>query len=445
MPEHAVRTRFAPSPTGYLHIGGARTALYNLLYARHQGGTFILRVEDTDRTRSTDEAIEQIVESMTWLGLDWDQGPLRQSDRLPVYREAAQRLLSSDSAYYSDDERGRAVRFKIPQPHRELIVVDELRGDVRFDTSLIEDFVILKSDCYPTYNFACVVDDVDMAITHVIRGDDHLSNTPKQVLLYEALGAEPPRFAHIPMITGTDGARLSKRHGATSVLAYREMGILPDALVNFLALLGWSPGEDLEIMSLAEMVDKFDLARVRKVSSQFDVEKLEWMNGLYLREAPAERIQQMLCGCLERSGHDPRAFPPEWLAQVVELYRPRARRVMDVVSEGSFFFDETITYEEAAVEKILHKPRSRELLRAALAALSRIDSWNTETLETAMRHAAEEEGVSFTKVAQAVRVAVTGRTASPGIFETLELLGKFKATNRLEHAVSMLEQKHSHE
>ena len=277
-----MRVRFAPSPTGLLHIGGARTALYNWLIARHQGGTFILRIEDTDQTRSTQDATDQIIDSLQWMGLDWDEGPIHQSDRLDLYRKNVEELLSAGQAYEDEDERGRAVRLRVSR-EEPIRVVDSVHGEVSFERELIEDFVIRKADAFPTYNFACVVDDHDMGITDVVRGDDHISNTPRQLLIYEALGWEPPRFAHVPMILGEDGQRLSKRHGATGVDEYREMGILPEALVNFLALLGWSPGQDREIMTRAEMVEEFDLDRVRRTASQFDTEKLAWMNSQHMQ------------------------------------------------------------------------------------------------------------------------------------------------------------------
>ncbi|MBT3353647.1 MAG: glutamate--tRNA ligase, partial [Candidatus Scalindua sp.] len=280
-----VKVRFPPSPTGFLHIGGARTALYNWLFARHNNGKMVLRIEDTDRQRSTEEATQAILDSMTWLGLDWDEGPYHQSERLEVYNEHVEKLLKDGKAFYVDDpEKGRAVRFKITD---ELTGFDDMvHGNIKSDTSLLEDFVIQKADGFPAYNFACVVDDGVMGITHIIRGDDHLSNTPRQIALYKALGFDLPKFAHIPMILGEDGSRMSKRHGATSVTDYRAKGYLPDAIVNFIALLGWSPGHDQELLSRQEMIEKFTLKRVNKTSSQFDFTKLDWMNSKYIQNLP---------------------------------------------------------------------------------------------------------------------------------------------------------------
>ncbi|MDO8140158.1 MAG: glutamate--tRNA ligase family protein, partial [Candidatus Brocadiales bacterium] len=276
-----VRVRFAPSPTGYLHIGGARTALFNWLFARHNKGVFILRVEDTDQQRSTEESTKAIFDSMKWLGLDWDEGPYYQSQRLSIYKQYAEKLVEHGKAFYDTDAEGRkAIRFRMQDEITEFN--DLIHGAITFDAALIEDFVILKADGFPTYNFACVVDDADMDITHIIRGDDHISNTPKQIALYKAFGFNTPEFAHIPMILGEDGSRLSKRHGATAVTDYRDKGYLSHALVNFLALLGWSPGNDQEIISITEMIEKFTLKRVNKTSAQFNNTKLDWMNGQYI-------------------------------------------------------------------------------------------------------------------------------------------------------------------
>ena len=284
-----VKVRFAPSPTGYLHIGGARTALFNWLFARHNKGIFLLRIEDTDQQRSTEEATHAILDSMKWLGLDWDEGPHFQSQRLSIYKQYAEKLVAHGKAFYDTDEEGRkAIRFKMQDGVTE--INDLIHGAITFDASLIEDFVILKADGFPTYNFACVVDDAEMGITHIIRGDDHISNTPKQIALYNAFGFKMPEFAHIPMILGEDGSRLSKRHGATSVTEYRDKGYLPHALVNFLALLGWSPGNDQEIISIQEMIEKFTLKRVNKTSAQFNNTKLDWMNGQYIKNTPIEHL-----------------------------------------------------------------------------------------------------------------------------------------------------------
>ncbi|MFQ5965912.1 MAG: glutamate--tRNA ligase, partial [Candidatus Scalinduaceae bacterium] len=296
-----VKVRFPPSPTGFLHIGGARTALYNWLFARHHGGKFILRIEDTDQLRSSKEATQTILDSLTWLGLDWDEGPYYQSNRLNIYQEYVDKMLKEGNAFHVDDpEKGRAVCFKIKNGITDFD--DLIHGNISFDTSLIEDFVIQKADGFPSYNFACVVDDGVMEITHVIRGDDHISNTPRQIALCKALDFDIPKFAHIPMILGEDGTRLSKRHGATSVTEYRERGYLPEAIINFIALLGWSPGDDQEFLTKQEMIEKFSLKRVNKTSARFDNTKLDWMNGKYIMGMPTKSLIKKLYSYIEKAG-----------------------------------------------------------------------------------------------------------------------------------------------
>ncbi|OHB96797.1 MAG: glutamate--tRNA ligase, partial [Planctomycetes bacterium RIFCSPLOWO2_12_38_17] len=317
-----VRVRFAPSPTGYLHIGGARTALFNWLFARHNKGVFILRVEDTDQQRSTEESTKAIFDSMKWLGLDWDEGPYYQSQRLSIYKQYAERLVEHGKAFYDTDAEGRkAIRFRMQDEITEFN--DLIHGAITFDAALIEDFVILKADGFPTYNFACVVDDADMGITHIIRGDDHISNTPKQIALYKAFGFKMPEFAHIPMILGEDGSRLSKRHGATSVTEYRDKGYLSHALVNFLSLLGWSPGNDQEIISITEMIEKFTLKRVNKTSAQFNNTKLDWMNGQYIKNTPVEELTPEVKAFFEKSGINTAEYTTEWFKNLVSLYHER--------------------------------------------------------------------------------------------------------------------------
>ena len=325
-----VRTRFAPSPTGYLHVGGARTALYNYLYARHNGGTFLLRIEDTDQKRSDESMTTAILDSMTWLGIAWDEGPIFQSKRLDLYRQTADELLAEGVAYWDEDpEKGRAIKMRMP---KHIIRVPDLIHDiVEFDGSLAEDFVIIKSDGYPSYNFACVIDDTDLGITHVIRGDEHLSNMPRQLVLYEALGYTPPKFAHIPMILGPDGAKLSKRHGATSVGEYRDRGFLPETLVNFVALLGWSPGNDLEIMTIAQMVELFSIDRCRPVSSRFDNDKLLWMNGQYIMGLPVERLADEMRDYLAQRGVDVAGKDADWMKHLALAFRERIKTLEELV------------------------------------------------------------------------------------------------------------------
>lgn len=432
-----VKVRFAPSPTGYLHIGGARTALFNWLFARHNKGVFLLRIEDTDQQRSTEEATQAILDSMKWLGLDWDEGPYFQSQRLPVYKQHAEKLVEQGKAFYDTDAEGRkAIRFKMLDGVTE--INDLIHGTITFDTSLIEDFVILKADGFPTYNFACVVDDAEMGITHIIRGDDHISNTPKQIGLYKAFGFKMPEFAHIPMILGEDGSRLSKRHGATSVTEYRDKGYLPHALVNFLALLGWSPGNDQEIISIPEMIEKFTLKRANKTSAQFNNIKLDWMNGQYIKNTPVEQLTQEVKSFFEKSGIDMTKITAEWLTNLVILYHERFKTFQDLQNQTRFFFTDAIEYDQAAADKFLKKEGAGELLKEVYAAVSQVNNFDKKTLEDSLRALTEKIDVGFSKLAQPMRVAITGKSVSAGIFETMELLGKERTLNRLSYTIKNL-------
>ncbi len=430
-----VKVRFPPSPTGFLHIGGARTALYNWLFARHHDGEFILRIEDTDQLRSSKEATQTILDSLTWLGLDWDDGPYYQSNRLNIYQEYVDKLLKEGNAFHVDDpEKGRAVRFKIKEGTTDFD--DLIHGNISFDTSLIEDFVIQKADGFPSYNFACVVDDGVMEITHVIRGDDHISNTPRQIALYKALGFDIPKFAHIPMILGEDGTRLSKRHGATSVTEYHERGYLPEAIINFIALLGWSPGDDQEFLTKQEMIEKFSLKRVNKTSARFDNVKLDWMNGKYIMDMPTKSLIEKLYSYIEKAGFDTESISDEWLHKLVELYKERFKTLSDFMTQTSPFFSDKVVYDSVTVEKFFKKDGVSSLLRDAYKRLSEIESFSVEELEACLRAIATEHGIGFGKLAQPIRVAVIGKGASAGIFETLELLGKGKTLKRLDHAIN---------
>ncbi len=432
-----VKVRFAPSPTGYLHIGGARTALFNWLFARHNKGVFLLRIEDTDQQRSTEEATQAILDSMKWLGLDWDEGPHFQSQRLPVYKQHAEKLVFDGKAFYDTDAEGRkAIRFRMQDGVTE--INDLIHGTITFDTALIEDFVILKADGFPTYNFACVVDDTEMGITHIIRGDDHISNTPKQIALYKACGFKMPEFAHIPMILGEDGSRLSKRHGATSVTEYRDKGYLPHALVNFLALLGWSPGNDQEIISLQEMIEKFTLKRANKTSAQFNNTKLDWMNGQYIKNTPIEPLTAEVKRFFEKSGIAMAKMPGEWLTDLVKLYHERFKTFQDLLNQTGFFFADTIEYDQAAVDKFLKKEGVGELLKEVHTGIFRVDTFDKKTLEDSLRALTERLGVGFSKLAQPMRVAITGKSVSAGIFETMELLGREKTLKRLDYTIKNL-------
>jgi len=429
-----VRVRFAPSPTGSLHVGNVRTALYNWLFARHEGGEFLLRIEDTDRERSTDESLRSILEDLSWLGLTWDEEPVHQSRRLDLYREYAHRLREKGLAYEdADAEKGVALRFRVPGG--VTVVSDLVYGDVTFDNATIEDFIIIKSDGFPTYNFACVVDDAEQAISHVIRGEGHLSNTSKQVLIYQALGLPLPGFAHLPMILGPDGSPLSKRHGATSVVEYRARGVLPEALLNFLALLGWSPGDNREVMTLQEMVDSFTLERVSKTSSRFDEEKLAWLSAQHVKQAPVEDIVSLARELLDA---DARPLSPEEWQMLVGLYRDRARSVGELVERAGYVFADQVTYDPEAVAKVLTKDGMAERLLAAADRLAALEPFDEAGLEEALRGLAQELGVGFGKVAQPIRVAVTGGGTSPPIFGTLAVVGRQRVVERLRRSARQL-------
>jgi glutamyl-tRNA synthetase len=476
----SLRLRFAPSPTGYLHVGGARTALFNWLLARKLGGVLVLRIEDTDRERSRDEHTRAILDGLTWLGVEWDEGPFFQSEGLQRHVDDARALLDSGQAYrdYSPpDEAARdreedqaagkrlrgarrraerrspeeeaslagsgapfAVRFRVPAG--ETVWNDRVHGEMRFQNEEIDDLVILRSDGTPTYTLAVVSDDVEMGVTLVLRGDDHLSNTPKQILLYQALGRDVPDFAHVPMILGPDGKRLSKRHGATAVGDYAEKGILPEAMFNFLAFLGWSPGDDREVFTRDELVEAFSLERVLKKSSVFDLEKLEWLNGQHLMRTQteelvvpvAQRLQEM--GIEEEGGEE---ADPVDLSFLVELLKPRSRTLEELAAQAAPYFSREVLYDSAAVKKNWLKDPE-----AALHRLSRIREvleacpWEESALERELRTLAEELKVSAGKVFQPLRVALTGTAASPGIFDVLLLLGRDRSLARMDQAVRVL-------
>ncbi|MEI6414003.1 MAG: glutamate--tRNA ligase [Pseudomonadota bacterium] len=460
-----VRTRFAPSPTGYLHVGGARTALFSWLYARHHGGTFVLRIEDTDLERSTPEAVHAILEGMAWLGLDYDEGPFYQTHRFDRYREVAEGLIRSGHAYrcYCSRERletlraeqmarkekprydrhclGRAdtpatpsvVRFLTPA-EGQVVVDDQIHGLVTFDNRELDDLVILRPDGSPTYNFTVVVDDVDMRISHVIRGDDHLNNTPRQIHLYQALGVTSPVFAHVPMIHGADGAKLSKRHGAVSVVAYRDEGILPEALLNQLVRLGWSHG-DQEIFSLDEMAALFDLSAVNASASVFNTDKLLWLNQHYLQTGEPARIARLLSPHLGRLGIDLSQGPN--LVDVITAQQGRAKTLVELAGISAFFYQDFEGYDEASAKKHL-KAAARKPLTAIATALRTLDEWTPEAIHQAVSAISEQLGVKMGQVAQPLRVAVTGRAASPGIDVTLWLVGREASLRRIDRTLETI-------
>ena len=465
-----IRVRFAPSNTGHLHIGGARTALFNWFFAKHHEGTAILRVEDTDRQRSTEEYYDAILAAFDWLGLEWDEGPYRQSQRMDLYQEAANKLLSSGHAYRctcTPDEvnamreraraEGKTPKYDgtcrnrydkdpdIPFCLRlrahdtgETIVDDILAGEVSFENSQLDDMVIVRTDGTPTYNFCVAIDDIDMKISHVIRGNDHLSNTPRQVLVYRALNEPPPKFAHISMILGPDKKRLSKRHGADSVLEYKERGFLPDALINYLVRLGWSHG-DQEIFSKEEIIAKFSLENLNRSAAIFNPEKLLWLNQEYIKSTDSDFLVKSLDTGLKELGLSPELLTHGTRKGIVDELRTRSRTLTDMIDGARFFFENEVELDEKAASKFLNS-ESSSLIMKLRDELTNIDTFSTENVKSAFHHVMEEEAIKLGKLAQPVRVAITGGTISPGIFETLSLLGKEKSLHRLDAALARINQ-----
>jgi glutamyl-tRNA synthetase len=457
-----IKTRFAPSPTGYLHIGGARTALFNWLFARHHGGIFLLRIEDTDQLRSTDESTRAILDAMTWLGLTWDEGPFFQAERVGIHRQMVEKLVDEGKAYWCtcsqeelEEKRktalgqgrkpkydgtcrdrhlpptpGAVVRFRCPDGGVTRMQ-DLIKGNILFQNEELDDLVIQRGDGYPTYNFAVVVDDAQMGITHVLRGDDHVNNTPRQILLYEALGFPVPLFAHVPMILGSDKARLSKRHGATSVMAYRDMGYLPEALVNYLVRLGWSHG-DQEIFSGDELVGLFDLDAVGKSPAIFNPEKLLWLNQHYLRTYSAERLVDALRPLWPAASDSTQG---EFVRRVVKDLQSRSRTLLELIDSAAFYFAEEVAYDPKAAEKFL-TPASAVHLEAVLQELPGVEDYSKEGLEVFLRSLAESRQTKLKEIAQPLRVALTGKTVSPGIDEVMVTLGRERTLTRIVRALS---------
>jgi len=421
-----IRVRFAPSPTGYLHVGGARTALFNWLYARHAGGQFLLRIEDTDKVRSTDEHTKVILDGLSWLGLDWDEEPVFQGGRVKRHQEIADKLLAAGKAYMEEG----AIRFRLPPG--EIAWDDAVHGRISFQGEDIKDFIILRSDRTPIYNFAVVVDDVDMRITHVLRGDDHISNTPKQIALYYALGAALPVFGHVPMIHGPDGKKLSKRHGATAVGDYQHMGILPAAMRNFLALLGWSPGGDREIMTLDDLIALFAFEGIQKKPAIFDMTKLEWMNGQYLSASSAEQLYPLVAPQLEQLNLD---GTKDAVLRAIAAVKTRSRTTLDVAKQVAVRLDaKHVVLDEKAKKEIAKDPaRYKAALAASVAALKAAD-WTAEALERTLRTLAEQQGVAAGNVFQPIRIALTGGTVSEPVNELLFVVGRDAALRRIEAA-----------
>ena len=421
-----VRVRFAPSPTGYLHIGSARTALFNWLYARHSNGKFILRIEDTDKERSKAEYMDEILSSLKWLFMSWDEEMVFQSKRFDVYKKYAQALVERNLAYLE----GPAVIFKV-EKGKKVSFDDMIRGKVEFSTDDIKDQVLIKSDGTPTYNFACVVDDYEMKISHVIRGDDHISNTPKQVMLYEALGLPLPNFAHIPLILSKDGGRMSKRHGATSIFEYKNMGFLPDALVNYLSLMGWAPGNDVEILPVEEIIKLFDVKDVNKTGATFDMDKLSWMNGQYIKNMDIEKLIERTESYLkDKKVLDERYDKDRW-AKIAAAYKERTRTLEDFVSVYKIFFNDEVEYDEKAVEKYLKKPGSKEILQKCKSSIEADVKFDKISAEEAYRKLADELKVKAAELIHPTRVAISGKTVGAGLFDMMELLGREKVLTRL--------------
>ena len=450
-----VRVRFAPSPTGYLHIGGVRTALFNWLFAKRHGGKFILRIEDTDISRSTEESIQEIIEAMKWLGLDWDEGPFRQMERQAIYQKTANTLLAENKAYrcYCTQEELEArkqaaikmgqkpksvVRFKSPLSGT-VTINDMLRGAIVFDNSELDDLIIQRSDGTPTYNFVVVVDDTDMKITHVIRGDDHLSNTPRQALLYDSLNYPRPKFAHISMILGNDKTRLSKRHGATSILAYRDMGYLPDAMLNYLVRMGWSHG-DQEIFSRQELIQLFSLENITISPAVFNPEKLLWIGAHHIKNTPAAELVKHLEPLLIREGVLPRdhGLSPDEIARPIPFLQERSKTLVEMAQGAAFYFKKELEFDEKAKEKFL-RAEFKPMLEQLISTLEKQDDFSATKIETLFNTLAEQIGVKLGQLAQPVRVALTGKTVSPGIYEVIMLLGKERALARLKNAVQLLQ------
>ncbi|RKY04992.1 glutamate--tRNA ligase [Candidatus Poribacteria bacterium] len=489
-----VRVRIAPAPTGHMHLGNARTALFNWLFARHHGGKFIVRIDDTDLERSSEEAVKAILDALRWLGMDWDEGPevggpygpYIQSQRLDIYREYAKKLVEGGKAYYCyctkeeldamrEEARKRGRPFKYPGKCRNLtpeererferegrrptirlnveaawgsregkiVVHDLVLGDVEFDVKEFDDFIIMKSNGMPVYNFATVVDDYLMRITHVIRASEHLSNTPKQILIYKALGVEPPKFAHVPMVLGSSkGEKLSKRHGAVAVEWYRDQGYLPEAMINFLARLGWSYDDKEEIFTVEELIEKFDLDRVGRSGSVFDINKLNWLNKQYIMMMPLSKRTDAVIPFLERAGLIKREeITPEkrrWLEKIVEAVGDRMTTLADIVDYTYFFFTDEFEYSEEGLRKWLSKEGVPEMLEEVKELLAGVEPFERGEIERALRGYVEGKGLKAIRVFQPIRVAITGKTVGPGLFETIELLGRERTLGRLERAIRFL-------
>jgi glutamyl-tRNA synthetase len=427
--DQKVIVRFAPSPTGFLHLGSGRTALFNWLVARRYGGTFLLRVEDTDKVRSEQRFLDEILEDLRWLGLDWDGEPIHQSHRFDLYRAKADELVAAGKAYRD----GPAILYKV-EPGRTIAFDDLIHGRIAVETENIKDQVLIKSDGSPAYNFSCVVDDADQKVTHILRGDDHISNTPKQILFYEAFGLTPPRFGHMPLILGADGAKLSKRHGGVSVAEYKAEGFLPEALANYLILLGWTPPDDREILPLAEAARLFEIGRMGSVQAKFDIAKLKWMNGEYIMRKSAAELSSLLDIRLGTEGFDVSRVPPEKRAAIAEAYKIRIKTLSEFSPLADFFYRDDYAVEEEGRKKHLALPEAKALLGLLADRLAPLEPFTHDALEAAVRVLAEEKSIKPAAIIHPARMAVSGKTRGAGLFEIMELLGRETVVRRLKDA-----------
>ncbi|MDI6603593.1 MAG: glutamate--tRNA ligase [Thermoanaerobacteraceae bacterium] len=475
-----IRVRFAPSPTGNLHIGGARTALFNWLFARHNEGCLILRVDDTDIERSTEKSMEAILDGLKWLGLDWDEGPFYQAQRLERYREYAQQLLNEGKAYYCfcskeelDEMRKKAqkdgrpsmysgkcrdlkqemnekyleegkkpvIRLKVPRVGKT-VVHDIIRGNVEFENSTFDDFIIMKSDNMPTYNFATVIDDYEFKISHVIRAEEHLSNTPKQILIYEALEFKLPEFAHVSMVLAPDRSKLSKRHGATSVQEFRDLGYLPEAIINYITLLGWIPQDGEEIFDTSKSIKEFTLERVSKNPAIYDTKKLTWLNGHYIREYDIDKLTNMVIPFLQKKNLIGDNYDYNYIKKIVKAVREREKTLIDIADALSYYFAEIEEYDKKGVKKYFLKTGVIDILKKAKKALENVEPFTVENTEDAYRRLIEELKISSGNLFHPTRLAISGKTFGPGLFDIMELLGKAKTLERIEKAIEYIENYH---
>lgn len=472
-----VRVRFAPSPTGNLHIGGARTALFNWLFARHNNGKMILRVDDTDLERSTGDSMKAIIDGLKWLGIDWDEGPIYQSKRLDLYKNYADKLVKEDKAYYCfctkeeldemrkeaqktgkppmysgkcrnlpadevkkymDEGKKYVVRLKVPKEGKTT-VHDIIRGDVEFDNSTFDDFIIMKSDNMPTYNFATVIDDYVLKISHIIRGEEHLSNTPKQILIYDALGFEKPSFAHVSMILAPDRSKLSKRHGATSVQEFRDLGYLPEAIINYITLLGWIPSDGEEVFSTEKSISEFTLDRVSKNPAIYDTKKLTWLNGIYIRDCDIDRLTKEVIPFLINKGLIGDNYDYDYIKKVVSAVREREKTLNEIAEAMSYYFNDEFDYDEKGVKKYFEKDGVDNILKEAIEVLDKVDDFNLVETEKAYRDLIEKLDIKSGDLFHPTRLAISGRTFGPGLFDIMELLGKKKTIERIKKAIKYIE------